>query len=85
MGPPGGPEDSWKIYNDSLILNFLPKIMDNFFDDADKNIQDGDKEMDLTLGKTSGWSIQHALYCIHGRARLSIVSSNVTTVPNGKY
>ena len=31
MGPPGGPEDSWKIYNDSLILNFLPKIMDNFF------------------------------------------------------
>ena len=51
MGPPGGPEDSWKIYNDSLILNFLPKIMDNFFEDADKNIQDGDKRWISLWGK----------------------------------
>lgn len=42
MGPPGGPEDSWKVYNGSLYLNFYPQIMHNFFKDADKNIADGD-------------------------------------------
>ena len=33
MGPPGGPVDSWRIYNGSLYMNFFPAVMDNFFDE----------------------------------------------------
>ena len=33
MGPPGGPVDSWWIYNGSLYMNFFPAVMDNFFDE----------------------------------------------------
>ena len=32
MGPPGGPVDSWRVYNGSLYLNFFPVVMDQFFD-----------------------------------------------------
>ena len=57
MGPPGGPEDSWKIYNDSLILNFRPSIMDKFFEDADKNIKDGDERWISLWGKLEAGSL----------------------------
>ena len=32
MGPPGGPTDSWRIYNGSLYINFFPAVMDEFFE-----------------------------------------------------
>jgi len=38
MGPPGGPADSWKVYNDTLYMNYRPNIRDSFFSDADANI-----------------------------------------------
>lgn len=42
MGPPGGPEDSWKVYNGSLYLNFRVNIMETFFENADENIAEAD-------------------------------------------
>lgn len=32
MGPPGGPTDSWRIYNGSLYINFFPAVMEEFFE-----------------------------------------------------
>jgi hypothetical protein len=34
MGPPGGPTDSWRVYNGSLYLNFFPQVMNKFFEPA---------------------------------------------------
>lgn len=38
MGPPGGPKDSWAVYNDTLYMNFQQFIRDKFFSNADANI-----------------------------------------------
>eukprot|EP00039_Didymoeca_costata_P004792 m.76109 g.76109 ORF g.76109 m.76109 type:complete len:141 (-) comp12543_c1_seq5:47-469(-) len=51
IGPPGGPEDAWRVYNNSLYLNFRPRIMDNFFSDAEKNINAADQRWIKWFGK----------------------------------
>lgn len=52
MGPPGGPEDAWKVYNGSLILNFRPDIMEKFFNkDVDANIKAGNERWIELWGK----------------------------------
>lgn len=34
MGPPGGPELSWALYNGTLYQNFQPDIRESFFCDS---------------------------------------------------
>lgn len=43
MGPPGGPQDAWKVYNGTLYVNFFPKVRTRFFDNADANIAAAEK------------------------------------------
>ena len=43
MGPPGGPEDSWLVYNGTLYLNFFPRVKENFASDLDTHIAQGNK------------------------------------------
>ena len=42
MGPPGGPVDSWRIYNGSLYINFFPAVMAEFFSQPEKHIAAAD-------------------------------------------
>ena len=51
IGPASGPEDSWKVYNGSLYLNFSPKTMETFFEDADENVAAGDARWIALWGK----------------------------------
>lgn len=53
MGPPGGPEDSWAVYNGTLYLNFHQQIRQRFFKDAEKNIALGNKRWAAWWGKLS--------------------------------
>ncbi len=48
MGPPGGPENAWEVYNNTLYINFFPQIRSRFFEDADKNIA-------LANARWTGW------------------------------
>ena len=34
LGPPGGPQKSWAVYQGALYENFQPRIRKMFFDNA---------------------------------------------------
>jgi len=43
MGPPAGSSDSWGIYKGKLYLNFMPRIRDNFFNNIERYVRDGNR------------------------------------------
>jgi len=51
MGPPGGPEDAWGVYNGTLYLNYLPKVRFQWFQNIEKNIAVGNKRWSSWWGK----------------------------------